>query len=283
MRFSFLGTGTSAGIPMIACDCAVCTSPDPRDKRLRTSASLEFVDGAGRERVILLDAGPDLRVQAMRQGLRRCDAILLTHNHVDHCFGLDEVRRFNAVQRTAIDLFADEHTMQSVRRIYTHILDREKNVNDSFVATLIPFTISQGDIDAGRAISLFGLHVTPLHLLHGKLPILGYRFDVAPGAPESLRDAAARVLPLAYCTDVSGIPPHTFGRLRGLRTLVLDCLRERAHPTHLRLDDAIGLAQQVDAEATYFVHMSHELAHEATQAMLPERVQLAHDCLSLPA
>jgi phosphoribosyl 1,2-cyclic phosphate phosphodiesterase len=281
MRFTFLGTGTSAGIPMIACVCPVCTSPDPRDSRLRTAASLEWTDANGKPRVLLLDAGPDLRVQAMRANLQRCDAIVLTHNHVDHCFGLDEVRRFNAVQRSPIDLFADEHTMASVRRIYTHILDREKNINDSFVATLIPFTISQHAIDAGTPLELFGVLATPLRLLHGKLPILGYRFDLAPTAPDALRAAAQSILPLAYCTDVSGVPPQTFARLRGLRTLVLDCLRERAHPTHLRLDDAVSLAHDIDAEATYFVHMSHELPHASTQAQLPPRMTLAHDGLTL--
>jgi phosphoribosyl 1,2-cyclic phosphate phosphodiesterase len=281
MRFSFLGTGTSAGVPMIGCACDVCASSDPRDKRLRTSAVLQFEDAKGKPRVVLLDAGPDLRIQAIRANLQRCDAILLTHNHVDHCFGLDEVRRFNAVQRSAIDLHADEHTMQSVKRIYSHILDRERNVNDSFVATLSPFTITQQEIEAAVPIELFGVRATPLRLLHGKLPILGYRFDLSPDAPASMQAAASRVLPLAYCTDVSGIPPQTLSRLRGLRTLVLDCLRDRAHPTHLRLDDALSLAHDIGAESTYFVHMSHELPHVSTQAQLPANVYLAHDGLEL--
>jgi phosphoribosyl 1,2-cyclic phosphate phosphodiesterase len=171
--------------------------------------------------------------------------------------------------------------MQSIRRIYSHILDRERNVNDSFVATLIPFTITEQEIDAAAPIYLYGLIATPLRLLHGRLPILGYRFDIGPNAPESLRKAAAHVLPLAYCTDVSGIPPQTFSRLKNLRTLVLDCLRDRAHPTHLRLDDAVSLAHDIAAEATYFVHMSHELSHASTQSVLPERMRLAEDGLVL--
>src|SRR6187551_2931009 len=119
MRFRFLGTGTSSGVPAIACDCAVCTSTDPHDTRLRTGAAVEFTDASGHPRVVLIDATPDLRQQALAANLRRCDAILFTHNHVDHTFGLDEVRRFNVVQQSPIDVYAEAHTMQHLRRVYT--------------------------------------------------------------------------------------------------------------------------------------------------------------------
>lgn len=276
MRFRFLGTGTSAGIPAIACDCRVCTSDDPRDRRLRTSAALEFRDERGRDRVVLIDASPDLRQQALAHRLTRCDAIFFTHNHVDHTFGLDEVRRFNAVQRAPIDVYAEPHTMDHLRRVFRHIFDREKNVNDTFVATLIPH-----EIDDQRPVELFGLRVTPIRVHHGKLPILGYRFERAagPAAPVGPDDP----FPLAYCTDTSAIPPQSWSRLTGLRTLVLDALRHRKHPTHFTIDEAIRVAEQVDARRTYFIHVAHEVPHAETQATLPERIHLAHDGLVLGA
>jgi len=279
MRFTFLGTGTSAGIPMIGCSCAVCTSADSRDARLRTAACLEFRDAKGQDRVILLDAGPDLRMQALRKGLQRCDAIVFTHNHVDHTFGLDEVRRFNAVQKAPIEIHADGHTMDSLERIYKHIFDRDKNVNDSFVATLIPFGVSPAAIEAAEPIDLWGVRLTPIPLLHGRLAMLGWRIEAGPELEVS--ESARSIFPLAYCTDVSAIPTMSWARLTGLKTLVLDALRERHHPTHLTLDQAIGIAGNVGADATYFIHMAHDLPHATTQARLPATMFLSYDGLTL--
>jgi len=174
MRLRFLGTGTSVGIPIIACDCAVCTSTDPRDNRTRTSAALEFVDASGQERVILIDASPDLREQVLREGIGRVDAILITHNHVDHVWGLDEVRRFNEVQGEAIEVWADEHTHRSLRRVYQHIFESEKNIQASFVARLTPRVLRVGEV-----IELFGMRITPMRLMHGVQAILGFRFEAA--------------------------------------------------------------------------------------------------------
>lgn len=282
---------------MIGCTCEVCRSSDPRDNRLRCSAAVIWTDDAGHERVALIDAGPDLRTQAIRAGLMRCDAIFFTHNHVDHMFGLDEVRRFNAVQRTPIEVIADEHTMASLRRVYQHIFERERNVNDSFVASLIPNMIPEREIEAGVPIIRWGMSFTPIRLLHGRLPVLGWRiervrgrglergFADASSSIDSLSqagtEAISAVLPLAYCTDISAIPTESWPRLRNLRTLVLDCLRERKHPTHLTIDEAVNIAGEVDAAQTYFVHMSHELPHEATNARLPANMRLAHDGLEL--
>jgi phosphoribosyl 1,2-cyclic phosphate phosphodiesterase len=228
-------------------------------------------------------------MQAIRAGLMRCDAIFFTHNHVDHMFGLDEVRRFNAVQREPIEVIADEHTMASLRRVYQHIFERERNVNDSFVASLIPNTIPEREIEAGVAIARWGMSFTPIRLLHGRLPVLGWRIERAsvdrPAATGALvhsgTQAVSSPLPLAYCTDISAVPTESWVRLRGLKTLVLDCLRERKHPTHLTIDEAVQIAGEVAAEQTYFVHMSHELPHEATNARLPETMRLAHDGLEL--
>lgn len=275
MRLTFLGTGTSAGIPVIGCACGVCASADPRDARLRCAAALRYTDAGGQPRTVLLDAGPDLRQQALRAGITRCDAILFTHNHVDHIFGLDEVRRFNELQKAPTDIHADAHTMESLRRVYKHIFDRATNVNDSFVASLIAHTIRQAEIDAGGAFAVHGLLVTPIPLLHGRLPILGYRIEAGPGVD------GRGVLPLAYCTDVSGVPPAAWPRLRGLRTLVLDALRHRHHPTHFTLGQAVGVAHEAGASRTYFIHMTHDLPHAATQAGLPAGMGLAWDGLEI--
>ncbi len=296
MRFHFLGTGTSAGIPIIACDCPVCTSDDPRDKRLRTAAAVSFTDPGGQERVVLLDAGPDLRTQALTAGFRRCDAVLFTHNHVDHTFGLDEVRRFNAVMKQPIDIYADPHTLDHLRRVYKHIFEARNNVNDSFVATLIPHEI---DPDPARgAITLHGLRFTPIPLLHGRLPVLGFRIEPEVerlsepllgragshenhGSESHATGREAGWWPLAYCTDVSGIPPESWPLFRGVKTLVLDALRKRRHPTHFTLDEALTVADRIGAQQTYFIHMAHELAHAETEAELPDGIRLAYDGLVL--
>ena len=156
-----LGTGTSAGVPVIGCDCAVCTSDDPRDRRTRPAACVRFVDAQGRPRVILIDASPDLREQALRHKLQRCDAIIFTHNHVDHTFGLDEVRRFNVVMQAPIHIYAEGRTLEFLDRVYRHIFARHKNVNDSFVATLIPHAI-----EVDQPLDLHGLRFSPVRLLH---------------------------------------------------------------------------------------------------------------------
>ncbi len=303
MRLTFLGTGTSAGVPAIGCDCEVCTSTDPRDQRLRTSVALQFTDPAAihedRQRVILIDAGPDLRQQALRAKLSRCDAILFTHNHVDHTFGLDEVRRFNVVQHAPIDIYAERHTLDFLNRIYRHIFDKANNIQDSFVATLIAH-----EIEPDVTLELYGVRFTPLRFMHGRQPVVGFRIErgnlrvprrVGFGATSALFDSPAEAapsapdsesqnpgpFPLAYCTDVSAVPTETWSKMRGLKTLVLDALRHRHHPTHFTLEQAIGIAQQVGAEKNYFVHMAHDLPHQATQDMLPDGMFLAYDGLVL--
>lgn len=278
MRFVFLGTGTSAGVPCIGCDCAVCTSTDPRDARLRTSAAIVYEEpGAkheGRERVVLIDAGPDLRQQALRAGLRRCDAVFFTHNHVDHTFGLDEVRRFNAVQRSPVWLYAEPHTLDFLRRVYQHIFDPAKNINDSFVATVIAQRLSP-DLSP---VDVHGLRWTPIRLLHGRLPVAGFRVEAAPGSGLS-----APWLPLAYCTDMSALPPESWSRLEGLSTLVIDALRHRKHPTHLTVEQALTIIDRVSPRRAYLTHMAHEVAHAETQERLPPNVFLAYDGLTLEA
>ena len=274
-RFTLLGTGTSAGVPVIGCDCAVCTSDDPRDRRTRCGACVRFTDGAGRPRVILIDTSPDLREQSLRLGLDRCDGILFTHNHVDHTFGLDEVRRFNAVMRESITVYANEHTMEHLYRVFRHIFHRDRNVNDSFVASLVPVVI-----DETAPVDLLGVRFTPLPLLHGRLPVLGYRLEaLADGGAVAAEQPGP--LPLAYCTDVSSIPPETWPGLAGLRTLVLDMLRYRHHPTHLTVDQAVEIADRVGADRTVFTHMTHDIRHAELDPKLPAGMNLAFDGLEL--
>jgi phosphoribosyl 1,2-cyclic phosphate phosphodiesterase len=271
VRFIILGSGTSAGVPVIGCECHVCTSIDPRDQRTRCSACLRFTDPSGQQRVILIDTSPDLRAQALREKLDRCDAILFTHNHVDHTFGLDEVRRFNAVMQKPIDIYANAHTMEHLRRVYKHIFDRDQNVNDSFVATLIPHLL-----DCSRPLDLYGLRFTCVELLHGRLPVLGFRIEASDARSQPAPNVP---LPLAYCTDVSAIPPETWPKLRGLKTLVLDMLRYRKHPTHMTVDEAIRAAEQIGACRTFFTHMTHDISHAELDAELPEGMALAYDGL----
>lgn len=271
MRIRFLGTGTSAGVPIIACGCSVCTSTDPRDNRTRTSAAVEFVDASGQERVILIDASPDFREQVLREGIKRIDAILITHNHVDHVWGLDEVRRFNEIQGEAIEVWADAHTHGSLRRVYQHIFEKEKNIQRSFIADLIP-----RELRAGEAIELFGMKITPMTLMHGKQAILGFRFEA--DADGGLVDDGG-LLPLAYCTDVVEVPEGSRGYLEGVETLVLDALRHRPHATHFTVEQALAEAERIGASRTFFVHMTHDLGHAETCKNLPAGVTLAFDGL----
>lgn len=275
VRFLLLGTGTSAGVPVIGCDCEVCTSDDPRDRRTRSGAAISFVDVDGRERLFLLDCGPDHREHSIRHRFKRVDGILFTHDHVDHTFGLDDVRRYNALMKSPIEVFADARTREFLERVYRHIFRRHENVNDSFVADLFVRTISPGDV-----IDRHGLRFTVFEVLHGRLPVLAFRVEAL--------DASGRVaavqpgpLPLAYCTDLSAMPPAAWPRLAGLRTLVLDMLRYRAHPTHLTVDEAIAIAVRAEAGRTVFVHMTHDIRHAALAPELPAGMELGYDGLVL--
>jgi len=275
LEFIVLGSGTSAGIPVIGCDCDVCSSDDPRDDRTRASVCVRFVDAGGQERLVLIDTSPDLRRQALRHGINRCDGILYTHSHVDHTFGLDEVRLLNIRMGRAIDVYAESETMDSLRRIYRHIFDKANNVNVSFVASLVP-----RQLDPAQPVDLHGLRFTPLRLLHGKLPILGYRLDVVDSRGKPLEEQPTP-LPLAYCTDVSDIPPETWSRLTGLRTLILDMLRYKTHATHYSVDQAIKSAERAAADATWFTHMTHDIRHADLDPKLPQGMALAYDGLTL--
>jgi phosphoribosyl 1,2-cyclic phosphate phosphodiesterase len=247
----FLGTGTSHGVPMIGCDCAVCRSPDPRDQRMRTAITVES-GGA----TVLVDTPPDLRTQALRYGLRRVDAILYTHAHADHLFGLDDVRRFNAVNGHAMPVYARSDTVEEIRQRFGYAFaggtPQGGGLPDLRLWTIGgPFCIGTQEIE-------------PVPILHGRREILGFRFG-----------------PFAYLTDCSGIPDASQARLAGLEVLVLDALRPRPHATHFSLDEACAMAARIGARRTYFTHMAHQLGHAETCASLPPTVTLAYDGLTL--
>jgi phosphoribosyl 1,2-cyclic phosphate phosphodiesterase len=273
VRLVLCGTGTSSGVPVIGCDCAVCRSEDPRDNRTRSGAALFFKDDGGRERVILIDCGPDHRTHSLRLGLARADAIFFTHDHVDHTFGLDDVRRYNALMKSPIEVYADTRTRAFLERVYQHIFRRHENVNDSFVADLVVRAIA-----AGTPVDLLGLRITPFEVLHGRLPVLAFRIEALDAGGAIAREQPGP-LPIAYCTDLSGMPPAAWPRLRGLGTLVLDMLRYRAHPTHLTVSQAVAIAHEAGARRTVFTHMTHDIRHAELSAELPAGMELGYDGL----
>jgi phosphoribosyl 1,2-cyclic phosphate phosphodiesterase len=250
MRLKFLGTGTSTGVPILTCHCAVCTSSDPHDKRTRPSVLLEY-EG----RAVLIDTTPDFRTQALREGMTRLDAIIFTHGHADHIMGLDDTRVFYFRQQVPIPIYADARCLASLRSTFAYIFDGTYPFGG--LVKLDPHPID-GPFD------LWGLKFTPVPVVHGNLPILAFRF----------RDTA-------YVTDVSEIPESSMSLLAGLDVLILDALRPKPHPTHFSLDQALAMVEKLKPRRAFFAHVAHELGHAATNRTLPSHVQLAYDGLEL--
>lgn len=251
MKLTFLGTGTSHGIPMIACDCRICTSSDPRDKRTRPSALVEF-DG----KHVLIDTSPELRLQCLASNVQHVDAVLFTHAHADHVVGLDDLRRFNERQQGPLPCYGNRQTLEHLVRMFEYAFR-----HNPYYISAIPRLEA---IEVTRPFDLFARVVTPVELTHGQTCVLGYRIGN-----------------LAYCTDCNDIPPASQDLLRDLDVLVLDALRIRPHPTHLTLAQAIDWAARIGARRTYFTHIAHEILHAEVQAQLPAGMHLAHDGLTL--
>lgn len=251
LKITFMGTGTSHGVPMIGCDCPVCTSTDPRDRRGRCCLLVEY-NGAA----IVIDTPPEFRLQCVANRVRRVDAVLFTHTHADHIFGLDDIRRYCAMQRQYIPVYGTPQTIRSLRTIFAYAFDHTRPI-----VSEVPYLAA---VEINGPFDLAGKTVIPLDLEHGKSHVLGFRID-----------------DFAYCTDCNRIPAATMDRMRGLDTLVLDGLRYTPHPTHFNLEEAVAVARQLNARRTYFTHIAHEICHADLERKLPPNVFLSHDGLQL--
>lgn len=254
LEITFLGTGTSQGVPMIACDCAVCRSNDPRDRRLRTAARIRTP-----EVEFVIDTPPDFRTQALREDLRRLDAVLYTHAHTDHVMGLDDLRRFCETQDIDIPIHATAEVLAELRRVFPFVFDGTTRAFRNYLRTRThaiegPFVL--GDLE-----------VTTAQLPHGRFSTTGYVFS-----------RGGRRL-LAYFTDCNAVPPEAVDMARGVELLVIDALRPTPHPTHLNHAGALAAAREIGAARTLFVHMGHEMGHAETESTLPADVRLAWDGL----
>jgi phosphoribosyl 1,2-cyclic phosphate phosphodiesterase len=250
VRVLFLGTGTSHGVPMIGCECDVCRSTDPRDARFRPSLYVELDDDTR----VLVDATPDLRSQALLHGIRRVDALLITHAHADHIMGLDEIRRFNHMTRRAMPLYADARTLDGIRRTFDYAFDDGAPAGGG--VPQLDLNPIEGPFFVG------GTEIVPVPIRHGRWHILGFRFGRC-----------------AYLTDCNDVPASSRSLLERLDVLVLDALRHRPHPTHFTLAEAVATAREIGARQTYFTHIAHDLGHAATSETLPAGMSLAYDGL----
>ncbi len=252
MKLTFLGTGTSTGVPSVACDCETCLSDDPRDKRLRVSILLEH---AGKK--ILVDTSIDFRQQALRAGIKKLDAVLITHSHVDHVFGLDDIRPLN-FRYGAMGVYADETAWQGLKQFF-HYIFKPTHIGGG-LPQLIPHTIVK---NASFCIGE-DLLITPLEVIHGKLPVIAYRFN-----------------DFAYATDLNFIPEDAMNGLTNLDVLVLDCVRIKPHATHLGLNEALEYIEKLKPKRAYLTHLNHDILHERDSKLLPDNVHFGYDGLVL--
>jgi phosphoribosyl 1,2-cyclic phosphate phosphodiesterase len=258
---TFLGTGTSMGVPTLGCDCEVCTSADPHDRRLRPSVLLrwnEVVPGGARERIVVIDTGPDFREQALRAGLIHVDAVFYTHAHADHILGLDDLRPLSFLsfrESGPIPLYASAETTATLERVFDYTFSPDATYPNRARVELKPLAESNPVHD---------VEFVRVPIMHGHMKISGFRFGG-----------------VAYLTDVSSIPEASFALLEGLDHLVVSALRHKPHPTHATVEQAVGWARRIGARHTWFTHIAHELGHEKTNRALPTGMALAYDGLTL--
>ena len=253
MRLTFLGTGTSTGVPMVGCKCAVCQSTDIRDKRLRCSAllSIDSFEGAS-DKQILIDCGPDFRQQALKYDITHLEGVLLTHEHYDHVGGLDDVR---ALPQT-LNIYTSRRVIDSIHRVMPYCFGSQHYPGSP--------NLELHELQVGTVFSLAGLDILPLRVVHN-VDILGYRIG-----------------PLGYITDCKEMPQETIKALRGIDTLVLNALRVQQHPTHINIEEAIALAHEIGARQTYFIHFSHDIGlHAVVDRTLPATMHMAYDGLEI--
>ncbi len=255
MRLTLLGTGTSFGVPQIGCSCDVCQSSDPRDRRTRTGALLE-ADGS----TLLIDTPPELRLQLLAAKVDHLDAVLYTHEHADHTHGIDDLRMFSLRRRAALPLYGPERTLEYLRGAFRYIFD---DAVQPPVGTSKP-VLSLYPLEANRATTIAGVSVLPLAFEHGFATVFGYRFGN-----------------IAYLTDVKRIPDTSLHALRGVKTMVINALWWRPHPTHLSIDEAIATARAVGATRTLLTHLTHETGHADLAGRLPAGIEPAYDGLVL--
>ncbi len=259
-KITFLGTGTSQGIPMIGCNCKVCTSADPRDNRLRTSALVEH-NGFR----ILIDCGPDFRQQMLRQRISDLDAVILTHQHKDHTGGMDDIRAFNYFRKAAFPIYAEPNVQDSLKMEYSYAFAEHKypGVPDYTLHTIgeETFTITKSLPDG----TISSIEITPIRVFHYRLPILGFRIG-----------------DMAYITDGSSIPATEFAKLQGVELFIINTVRKEKHISHFSLPEALEVVNRVGAPRNYLTHLSHQIGtHKELEAILPPNVKPAYDTLEL--
>lgn len=252
MKVTFLGTGTSQGVPIIGCQCAICQSNSAKDKRLRASVWVE-VNGKN----IVIDSGPDFRQQMLNIGINRLDALLITHAHKDHIAGLDDIRAFNFIQKSAIDVYATTQVQHQLKKEFSYIFEEFKYPG-------IP-ELNLHTINADGNFMAAGVEITPVPVLHYKLPVLGFKIG-----------------DFVYITDANHIAESEIAKIKGCKVLVLNALRQEPHISHFTLSQAIELVQQIKPQTAYFTHISHQLGlHHQVEATLPAGMHLAYDGLTL--
>ncbi len=254
-RLTFLGSGTSTGVPVLGCDCAVCRSEDPRNSRTRPSVLLDLPQGR-----LLIDTTPELRLQLLRERVGFVHAIAFTHAHADHLFGLDDARLFPRALGRPVPIYCESHVEESIRTIFSYAFHESAGRIPSGGVPQIDFI----RIEPGHEFRALGQSVLPIRLNHGRFDVLGFRLGG-----------------LAYCTDVKSIPDESWRMLEGLDVLVLDALRYEPHPTHFTLDEALGVIDRLRPGVAYLTHLSHVFDHATVEAGLPSGVHLAYDGLSL--